>query len=486
MAHTRRIIPRRSAVTDPPDRYRFTDGPPRRLSFAEVDQAVTALADRLKAFGLPLDSVVGLQLGNTVEFVVALLGIMRAGLIPAPLPLLWRRAETVEALGRIGARGLVTCHRIGTVDHGELATHIAADLFSIRFVGAFGRDLPDGVVPLDDIFIAQPDPASLQRRNGDPADHIAVVTFETTANGIMPVARSHAQLLAGGLAAALEGRIRPDAGILGTVALSSFAGLATTFVLWLITGGTLSLHHPFDADWLTTQCESDGCEVIVLPGPLLGRIANAGLLSGQHEPKAIAVWRNPERIVANARAGFGDVIDVHAFGEIGIVPIRRKAGGTPSPLVEGAIRLPTEQYEALPLVEVARIADTLALGGAMVPRHAFPLGSDFGPVPSGTGFVDTGYVCRTDAEGNLILDGPPAGLVAIGGYRFVLKDLQEIVGAAGEVGTLAVLPDTLAGYRLAGIANDRDAVRHALAAAGTNALVETAFSERQGDRASAA
>jgi acyl-CoA synthetase (AMP-forming)/AMP-acid ligase II len=40
---------------------------------------------------LPTDTVVAMQLANTADSMIALLGILRARLIAAPLPLLWRR-----------------------------------------------------------------------------------------------------------------------------------------------------------------------------------------------------------------------------------------------------------------------------------------------------------------------------------------------------------------------------------------------------------
>ncbi len=73
------------ALIDPPDRPSFTDGPVRRLTYAQADRAISSLAARLRGFGLPTDSVVAIQLANTVESVIALLAVMRAGLIAAPL-----------------------------------------------------------------------------------------------------------------------------------------------------------------------------------------------------------------------------------------------------------------------------------------------------------------------------------------------------------------------------------------------------------------
>jgi hypothetical protein len=72
--------------------------------------------------------------------------------------------------------------------------------------------------------------------------------------------------------------------------------------------------------------------------------------------------------------------------------------------------------------------------------------------------------------------------VSIGGYRFALRELQDLVGRVDANGVLAALPDRLAGQRLAGLAADQAAIRQALAALGVNPLVCSAFRERRSER----
>jgi len=67
------------ALIDPPNRANFTDGAPRSLTYAQADQAVSSMAARLRRAGLPIDSIVGLQTANTVDGVLALLAVLRAG-----------------------------------------------------------------------------------------------------------------------------------------------------------------------------------------------------------------------------------------------------------------------------------------------------------------------------------------------------------------------------------------------------------------------
>jgi hypothetical protein len=478
-----------TALIDPPDREGFTDGAPRRLTWAEADRVVSAIANLLKSLGLPAGAIVALQLPNVVESVLALMGVLRAGLVAAPLPQLWRQAESSAALGRVGARALVSCCRIGDVDHGELAMQVAAETFAIRFVAAFGDALPDGIIPLDEVFDAalpaSPPPLD---RNGDPAAHLAVVTFEVTASGLIPVARSHRELLAAGAMVAGAAGMAAGATLLGTVLTASFAGIGSTLVPWVLCGGTLRLHQPFNPAVLGTQ----PCDVAVLPGPLLPRLREAGLI-GSPAPKTIlAVWRAPERMAAGAALPGGDsrVVDVPVFGEIGLLAMRRAPDGMPARLP--ATQAPTASGASTAAVEFVRTASgTLAMRGAMVPAHPFPPGIERGdPLRlkiGDDGFVDTLFPCHVDRDSqDIVIDGPPAGIVSVGGYRFALRRLQDLVAPIDQAGSVAALPDVLAGHRLAGVGEDRDAIRDKLAHQGSNPLVVGAFRDKRPGRASAA
>lgn len=467
--------PQAPALIDPPNREHFTDGAPRRLTYAQADRAISAIASRLRALGLPTDAVVALQFPNTVESVLALLGVLRAGMIAAPLPLLWHRQDAAAALRGIGAKAIVTCARIGATAQAELAMQTAADVFSIRQVCAFGAALPDGVTSFDDVFNADADGTSAVARLADPAAHIAAVSFDVTTAGLVPMARNHRQLIAGGLLPFIESGLREDANILSTIPASSFAGMALTMLPWLLSGGTLTLHHSFDAVSFATQLQGQAFDAVIVPAATLPLLGETGFLGAAKT--LIALWRAPERMQrAETCEMHNPVIDVASFGEIGIAAARRIAG-TPSPLPCAAIAAPGEAADAPPLVELARgDAGTLTLRGAMVPANGFPFGAKPHPATAKTGFVDSGQLCRFAAGRDaLIVTGPPPGIVGVGAYRFVARELDELAEGLGIEATLAVLPQELIGERLAGHAVDRGAVLQELQRRGVNPLIAGAF-----------
>ncbi len=481
------------ALLDPPNRPAFTDGPPRRLTYAQADRMVSAIAGRLRRIGLGTDAIVGLQMANTVDHVLTFLGVLRAGLIAMPLPLLWRRADAINALSRVGANALIVSGRVGAANHFDLAMSVAAEIFPVRYVCGFGKNAPDGVVSFDDLYATEkldPLPARDRERAQPPGPgaHVAVITWDVSAEGLLPVARNHAEVIAGGLAVLLEGRIEQDAIITSTLALSSFASLSVALIPWLLVGGTLALHQPFDAATFQDQQKTVRPDTVIVPGPVIGHLTEGGCLSARDGLKSVlGVWRTPERLPrAPAWRDAGTaMIDVQVFGETGLIAARRGPGGRPAAIPFGPMAAPRGGNGAMVVGEITPTPKgTVAMRGPMVPRCTFPQGAErtrlahFKVAPNG--FADTGYSCRLEGDhAVMLLTGPPPGVVGVGGYRFVLNEIQQLVSKAGGAGTLAVLPDPLAGHRLDGTASNREAIREALTSLGVNPLLASAFRERR-------
>jgi hypothetical protein len=429
--------------------------------------------------------VVAIQLANTVESVVSILGVLRAGMIAAPIPLLWRHEEMVQALSYIGAKVIITASRIGSYAYADMAMHVAADVFPIRYICAFGDRVGDGVVPLDDIFTAtgieHVEPVS---RSGNPAAHIAFVTFDTEPKGLVPIARNHQQLIAGGLNVFLESGGAADVPILSTIPATSFAGAVVTFMPWLLGGGPLHLHHGFDAGTFITQCEHLGSGIVTVPGPTLSPLSQAGLLD--NAMTIAALWRSPERLVtAEAWARGANVVDVASFGELGVIAATRTGDGVPLSIPLGRIGSPRGAAANVKTIETARTKNgTLALRGQMVPSQAFPPGAEKSSLPylvaDAEGFVDTGFACKLDSTHQaLTIDAPPAGFTSIGAYAFRSGMVDGAVAEVDPDATIVALPDAMLGQRLAGNASNSQKLQAELNARGTNPLITGAFQSRK-------
>ncbi len=475
--------PQALALVDPADKMRITQTPQQRLTFAAADREINALTAHFIDMGLPPGSVIALQLPNTVEFVLTLLAAHRAGLVAALLPQLWRQHDLTTALNRTGARAIITSSRIDGVSHADLIMNAAAEAFSIRYVGGFGNDLPEGMIPLDHVLAGpfiEPLPPTPDARSA------AIITFDITTDGFRAVPRTHLNLISGGLAVFLESGIPQGASMMSALMPTSFGHLASSLVTWLLSGGVLSLHHPFDSAVLEREIIDGGCDVLLAPAPFAQRLAEDGLLDRAPMLKhVVGLWRTPEQVESSAAwpAMQADFTDVYLFGEAGLFGAIRSTDGLPATILpgpHGAPRATTGNAIAGETLLTPR--GTLGLRGPMVPVLAYTAQADAsnGLIPAKPlDYVDTGYQARLDrATGALHITAPPSGVMSVGGYRFLSQDLGEWAKRLGDNAMLTALPDRLSGYRLAGRASDNGRAREALTELGLNPLMVEAFRDR--------
>ena len=187
-----------------------------------------------------------------------------------------------------------------------------------------------------------------------------------------------------------------------------------------------------------------------------------------------------------ARAGGIAFVDVPIFGETALVPgaPRRRRQAEPDSFRPG--RCPARRADGIVVAELTRTdAGTLAARGAMVPHHPFPPGIEGSGLPlfhdraRWAGRYRLHLPRRFQPPRRIVVTGPPAGIVSVGGYRFPLHDLQEVVSRIDSGATLAALPDPILGQRLIGNAADRDTMQAALNAVGVNPIVAAAFCDRR-------
>ncbi len=478
----RRLLTRQPdapALADPSDKLRVTGQQPRRLTFAQADQAISALAAHFVEAGLPAGSVIAVQLPNTVEFALTVLAAHRAGLVVALLPQLWRQADLTAALNRTGARAVVTASRTDGVGHADLAMNAAVEAFSIRHVCGFGSDLPEGMASLDVVVESGAAGLPPAARDGRRA---AIISFDVTAEGFRAVPRTHLQLIAGGLAISLESGVAQGANLLAGFAPCSFAGITSSLVLWLLSGGMLALHHPFDDAVLEKQISQQACDVLIAPAPLAMRLAQSGMLSRLPLLRqVIGLWRAPEEVGSSPSwLERARLTDVCLFGEAGLFGARRGADGAAATIRPGPQTSPRDAEDGSITGEILLTPKgTLALRGPMIPvaAYASPAASTGSLMPQPPlDYVDTGYAARLDrTTGALNITAPPARIMAVGGYRFLAQDLEAWAKRLGQGALLTALPDRICGHRLAGRAQDNARAREAILELGLNPLMAEAF-----------
>jgi hypothetical protein len=459
--------PEWTALVDPPNKQGFTDLSRHRLTYDETDLAVEHLARKLRALGLNPGSIVAIQLPNIVEAVISLLAVARAGLVPAPVPMAWRRSELVAALRGVEPKAMITLSYLDGDRPAETACEAAAELFSLSFPCAFGAKLPDGVIGLDLEFDV-PTPEVQSRPAGMPHGS-TILTFDAAARGFFPVARRDPQWLAAGLAVLLEARIDSGDVIVSTIPTSSLAGIGGALLPWLLSGGTLELIHG-GAPTTLTVAEKARRTHLLAPATALADFA-------RHQTRPFASCTAVHRGVQSTRCDFSTlecerVVDLYCFGEIGTVTLRRSKPTEASPIPLGAITAPSTTRGGPTVIETRVTGGELMLRGPQVPRAPFPIASH----PTGLefdadGFVRTAFRCRDNGNSGLVITGGPEKVVTIGGLRFGLDDLRSRFAQSVSGVKVTPVEDSLLGERLRIEAENPSATAAALKAAGHSPVV---------------
>ena len=268
--------PRRQAVVDALNRQDFTDGAPQCLTYAELEGQVARMAQVLLDHGLTKDDIVVVQLPNGVEQFVIYLACARLGIVVSPVPAQYREHELEHILGITRARAILTCVRIGKHGHASMFQQLSARHPSISRVFAWGLQVPEGVVSLD---LALPAAQAPQRvidylaKTRVCANDVFTICWtsgtEATPKG---VPRNHNEWLIVAPAIIEGAQLAPGCRLLNPFPLVNMAGLSTNFAAWLILGGTVVQHQPFNLQVFLRQIRDEAIEYTVAAPAILNQL----------------------------------------------------------------------------------------------------------------------------------------------------------------------------------------------------------------------
>ncbi len=271
--------PDRVAVVDPANREALLGSPPQRLTWRELLDRTHHLSVVLRTRGIGPGSVVGTQLPNTVELVLAYLACAELGAIVSPFPMPYREYELAQLAPEAGLSAFLTVATFGGRAHAAEVRTAAAGCPVL----AWGDGLPDGVESLDTL-LGPDDPSRAVQFLAPPRTPLPtdVVTLcwtsgtEATPKGV-PRCANGWNVIGEGCAAAPG--LTADDVILSPFPLVNMAGFGGIFVPWLLTGARLVQHHPFDMGTYLRQIAEERVTYTLAPPALLtGMLRAPGLL----------------------------------------------------------------------------------------------------------------------------------------------------------------------------------------------------------------
>lgn len=251
------------AVADPPNRARITGEIPQRWTWGELQTEVGRWLALMHQHGLRKDDVVVMQLPNVVEMHAVYLACAIAGVVVSPVPVQYRAHELAHVVATSQARLAIVATRVG--QHACAAHWLGhlAQLPSLREVWALGEDgaadLPAGALPLRQALAeVTPWDAAHMRAHmaaiGLTANDVFTLCW-TSGTEARPkgVPRSHNEWLIVGQSVMDAGQLQRGAQMVIPFPFVNMAGISTSLMAWLMSGGGLHQHHPFDIDVFVQQ-----------------------------------------------------------------------------------------------------------------------------------------------------------------------------------------------------------------------------------------
>ncbi|MEW6539274.1 MAG: class I adenylate-forming enzyme family protein [Pseudomonadota bacterium] len=274
------------ALVDPVNAMEVVGRAPRRLTWGQIADEVDRMAAVLHAAGVRRDDVVVVQLPNIGELTSVYLACARLGVVVTPAPAQYRESELAHIVARTDAVAAVTAARIGKHAHGEMLTALKTRCRSLKDVFVLGG-APDGAIDLDGA-LHQVAPAQIA------AAHAAAKAAQVTADDVVTICwtsgteaepkgvpRSHNEWIVMGDGVVDAADLSSETRVLNPFPMVNMAGISTALVGWLLTGGVVVQHHPFDLNVMLAQIRDEAIDYTVAPPALLNTLLQTeGLLDG--------------------------------------------------------------------------------------------------------------------------------------------------------------------------------------------------------------
>ncbi|MEQ8604188.1 MAG: class I adenylate-forming enzyme family protein [Marivibrio sp.] len=450
----------RAAAAANPDGDAVVDGDVR-LSHRTLDDLATRIAAGLQAQGLKTGDRVALLIGNERRFVACLMGIVRAGMIAAPVSVRASRRELAYILDDCGAAAL-----IHTPDLAEAAPE----------KGAFAA-LSHVIATDEDAFAAleEADPAAFEPPPLGEDDAAVILYTSGTTGDPKGAMLTHLNIVhsAKHFEVCFE-MTAADRSVLAVPA-THVTGLVANLFAILSVGGALLILPKFDvAGFLDLAARERMTHTLMVPA-----MYNLCLLRAELGDYDLSRWRiggfggapMPESTIRRLAEKLPDLQLLNAYGSTEVTSpatmtplgVRDRADSVGRAVPCGDVRIMDADGREVPPGETGEVW----IGGPMVVPGYWNK-----PERTAESFVGgywrSGDVGSMDAEGYLKVFDRLKDMINRGGYKIFSAEVENVLAYHPDVAEVAVVPqaDPVLGERVhafihpkAGAAIDEEALR---------------------------
>ncbi len=278
--------PNKLAVVDPGNKTALCNKELLRFTYEQLDEKINSVAEQLLTSGIGKDDIVAIQLPNIVELVITYFAVLRVGAISSPFPVQFREFECTQMLQSLEAKAVITMDQMNDREYAKMFKEIQKDVPSLQTIFTYDESDLEGVFTLNlDKSTTIFEELNKYRENLDVSanDTFTICWTSGTEGKPKGVPRSHNEWLISASASVDGAQLSAEDKILLTFPLVNMAGIGGVLVPWILTGGTLVLHHPFDFPTFLHQIDAEKITYTLVPPSLLtAMIKKPAILGGKN------------------------------------------------------------------------------------------------------------------------------------------------------------------------------------------------------------
>lgn len=278
--------PNKLAIVDPGNKASLCNTDQLRYTYAQLDQKINSVAEQLLKCGIGKDDIVAIQLPNIVELVITYFAVLRIGAISSPFPIQFREFECTQMLQSLDAKAVITMHKINDREYAAMFKELQKEVTALKYIFTYDESDVEDVYTLN---LDQTSDESNELNNyrahlSNTANDIFTICWTSGTEGKPKgVPRSHNEWLISASASVDGAQLSAEDNILLTFPLVNMAGIGGVLVPWILTGGTLVLHHPFDFPTFLQQIDAENITYTLVPPSLLtAMIKKPAILGGNN------------------------------------------------------------------------------------------------------------------------------------------------------------------------------------------------------------
>jgi acyl-CoA synthetase (AMP-forming)/AMP-acid ligase II len=216
-----------------------------------------------------------MQLPNCVEQHAIYLACAITGIVVTPVPVQYRTHELAHVMDITQAKLAITTQHVGQFKAAQLWTDHAHQFSSLQTILSLGEHLPEGVIPLSPLLLQTPfwDATQISahmKASGVTAHDVLTICWTSgTEAKSKGVPRNHNEWLIAGHSVSQAGELKEGAHLLIPFPFVNMAGVSSSLAAWILIGGTLHHHHPFDLTIFIEQLREFPMDYSVAPPAIL-------------------------------------------------------------------------------------------------------------------------------------------------------------------------------------------------------------------------